>query len=133
MCAIGSRLHGRTLASATITVRMMAYARSSRLKHFFLPPWGSGLPTAQELSAVRKQYVQQTAEVAKLSEQYDAVRASADSAAVELAAARKQLSIAKAEAGLATTDRIDLMKENSHLRQEYTQAMVRQHSWRWRV
>ncbi|CDJ42852.1 hypothetical protein ETH_00031765 [Eimeria tenella] len=79
---------------------------------------------AQELSTVRKQYMQQTAEVAKLSEQYDAIRQSSDSAAVELAAARKQLSMAKAEAGLAASDRIDLMKENSHLRQEYTQAMA---------
>ncbi|CDI82233.1 hypothetical protein, conserved [Eimeria acervulina] len=78
---------------------------------------------AQELSAVRKQYLQQTAEVAKLSEQYGAIRASSDSAAVELAAARKQLSMAKAEAELAVSDRIDLMKENSHLRQEFTQAM----------
>lgn len=81
--------------------------------------------TAQELSAVRKQYMQQTAEVAKLAEQYGAVRASSDSAAIELAAARKQLSVAKAEAELAMSDRIDLMKENSHLRQEFTQAMVR--------
>ncbi|CDJ63009.1 LOW QUALITY PROTEIN: hypothetical protein, conserved [Eimeria necatrix] len=84
----------------------------------------SVLNWAQELSTVRKQYMQQTAEVAKLSEQYDAIRASSDSAAVELAAARKQLSMAKAEAGLAASDRIDLMKENSHLRQEYTQAMA---------
>lgn len=68
--------------------------------------------------------MQQTAQVAKLSEQYDAVRASSESAALELAAARKQLSAAKAEAGLAAGDRIELMKENSHLRQEYTQAMV---------
>lgn len=74
---------------------------------------------------MRKQYLQQTAEVAKLSEQYGAIRASSDSAAVELAAARKQLSMAKAEAELAVSDRIDLMKENSHLRQEFTQAMVR--------
>ncbi|XP_026190436.1 cingulin [Cyclospora cayetanensis] len=80
--------------------------------------------TAQELSAVRKQYMRQTAEVARLSEQYDAVRASSDSATLELAAAKKQLSIAKAEAGLASSDRIDLLKENSHLRQEYTQAMA---------
>ncbi|OEH78628.1 myosin-related protein [Cyclospora cayetanensis] len=79
---------------------------------------------AQELSAVRKQYMRQTAEVARLSEQYDAVRASSDSATLELAAAKKQLSIAKAEAGLASSDRIDLLKENSHLRQEYTQAMA---------
>lgn len=82
------------------------------------------LRTAQELSAVRKQYRQQTAEISKLSEQYDAVRASSELAAVELAAARKQLSLAKTEAGLAASDRIDLMKENSQLRQEYTQAMV---------
>ncbi|CDJ54002.1 Myosin-9, related [Eimeria brunetti] len=82
------------------------------------------MSTAQELSAVRKQYMQQTAEVAKLSEQYGAIRASSDSAAVELQAARKQLSMAKAEAELAMSDRIDLMKENSHLRQEFTQAMA---------
>ncbi|CDJ61169.1 hypothetical protein, conserved [Eimeria maxima] len=81
-------------------------------------------PHTQELSAVRKQYMQQTAEVAKLAEQYGAVRASSDSAAIELAAARKQLSVAKAEAELAMSDRIDLMKENSHLRQEFTQAMA---------
>ncbi|CDJ36090.1 uncharacterized protein EMH_0061940 [Eimeria mitis] len=66
----------------------------------------------------------QTAEVAKLSEQYGAIRASSDSAAIELQTARKQLSMAKAEAELAMSDRIDLMKENSHLRQEFTQAMA---------
>ncbi|KAL8275147.1 hypothetical protein Esti_000897 [Eimeria stiedai] len=79
---------------------------------------------AEELSDFRKEYRHQTPQISRLAEQYGSIRASAESAAVELAEMKKRLSTAKAEAGLAANDRIDLMRENSQLRQEYTHAVA---------
>lgn len=83
--------------------------------------------TEKELSVTRRDFTKQKAEFSKLSDEWEASRASAESMTMELAAARKQLSVVKAEAGQAANDRISLMKENSHLRQQYTQAMVTTH------